>query len=139
MTSAEYRGLIPKPGTKKKKGITLIAKAQEVFNKFIRERDKNKPCISCGAFHTLQAGHFYSAGHHNALRFNEDNVHGQCLRCNYYLSGNLSNYRVNLIKKIGIQRVEKLDQIASIKKAHKLDRFYLQEIISNYKNLITLL
>ena len=82
----------------------LIKKAQFIFNKFIRERDKDKGCISCnsGVDH---AGHYLSQGHHSALRFNEVNVNGQCLRCNNFLHGNLINYRQGLVKKYGEQKV----------------------------------
>ena len=111
----------------------LKTKAQKVFNAFIRERDKDKGCICCGKPGELQAGHFYSAGKYNHMRFNEDNVHGQNKGCNYYKSGNLLEYRKELIKKIGLKRVQKLDLLAADRKAHKLDRFYLIEIIEKYK------
>ena len=106
--------------------------AQKHFNAWIRKRDEGQLCISCGANNPEQAGHFYSAGHHNIIRFNEDNCHLQCRRCNYYLSGNLINYRKSLEKKIGKERLEKLDMLASIKKAHKHDRFTLIDIINKY-------
>jgi hypothetical protein len=112
----------------------LIQKATTVFNKFIRERDKDCNCISCDKKKELQAGHFYSGGHYPSLKFNENNVHGQCERCNYYLSGDLNNYRINLIKKIGIAEVEKLDKLASYYKrmGFKWDRYFLIEIICKY-------
>ena len=110
----------------------LTTKAQVKFNSFIRKRDEGQPCISCGKFRELQAGHFYSAGHHSHMRFNEDNVHGQCKSCNYFLSGNLIEYRKNLIKKIGAERVEKLDRIAATR--GKINRFFVLEIIEKYKN-----
>ena len=119
-----------------KKTLRLLkALATKHFNAFIRERDQDQPCISCGSRTTLQAGHFYSGGHHSALRFNEDNVHGQCMRCNYYLSGNLNEYRKNLIKKIGVDRVEQLDMLAAYhkRKGYKWDRFFLIDIINKYK------
>ena len=127
------KGINIMPHLKSKSTPQLKKKAIEVFNAWIRERDKEKPCISCGMARVEQAGHFYSAGHHNALRFNEDNVHGQCVRCNYYLSGNLNRYRVNLEKKIGAEKLARLDFIASIKKPHKDDKFFLIEIINKYK------
>lgn len=114
----------------------LKDKLVKVFHKFIRERDKDQPCISCGQYTTLQAGHFYSGGHYSALRFDEDNVHGQCLRCNYFLSGNLNNYRINLEKKIGTERLKQLDMKASIyirDRTFKWDRFSLIEKIEKYK------
>ena len=112
----------------------LIQKATNVFNAFIRERDKNNSCISCNG-KVEQAGHFYSGGHYPSLKFNENNVHGQCLRCNYYLSGNLNEYRKNLIKKIGLEAVQDLDSLAAYYKrtGFKWDRFSLIEIIEKYK------
>lgn len=115
----------------------LIEKVKDVFHPFIRKRDEGQPCISCGKYHVLQAGHFYSAGEYPALRFLEDNVNGQCKHCNYFKSGNLIPYRLNLIKKIGVERVEHLDFLASqYKKNHfKWDRFTLIENLLKYKNL----
>jgi Bacteriophage Lambda NinG protein len=127
--------------TPKKKGnistSTLKKKAITVFNAFIRNRDKDKPCISCGAYKVQQAGHFYSAGHHNHIRFDEDNVHGQCIRCNNYLSGNLINYRAALENRIGKERLEALDLKAKWKRGHKDDKFLFAEIIEKYNPLLT--
>ena len=85
--------------------------AQAAFNKYIRLRDSNLPCISCGRFHQGQwhAGHYLSVGAHPELRFNEKNVWRQCQPCNMHLSGNLVNYRKNLIDRIGILEVENLE------------------------------
>ena len=40
------------------------------------------------------------------MRFEPLNVHKQCSSCNNHLSGNLIEYRRELIGKIGIDRVE---------------------------------
>lgn len=119
-------------GLSKIKTSILKARAVKVFNSYIRDRDQNQPCISCGKFTNLQAGHFYSAGKHRHLRFNEDNVNGQCMRCNYFLSGNLLNYRENLISKIGLTRVEKLDLMSHQRTIVRDNRFYFIEIIERY-------
>jgi heterodisulfide reductase subunit B len=114
----------------------LKKKAQVVFNKWIRERDKDEQCISCPSRNTSTASHFYSAGHHNALRFNEDNVHISCHRCNYFLHGNLSEYRVRLEKRIGKERLDALDELAALSKRNrsfKFSRFDLINIIEKYK------
>ncbi|CAB4127876.1 Bacteriophage lambda NinG [uncultured Caudovirales phage] len=84
---------------------------QVTFNKYIRLRDQNDGCISCGstsasAYH---AGHYRSIGSAGHLRFNELNCHRQCAACNTHLSGNLIRYRVGLVRKIGIQLVEALE------------------------------
>lgn len=110
----------------------LKENAQYWFNKFVRLRDKNEPCISCG--HTqgrqFHAGHFKPSGANPQLRFNELNVHKQCSICNNYKSGNLAEYRKNLIKKIGIRNVEALEQDKSTKKYSEKD---YQDIIVKYK------
>ena len=85
--------------------------AQSVFNSYIRERDSERPCISCGRNHGGQyhAGHYRSVGAHPELRFNEDNCHKQCSVCNNHKSGNIADYRIELIKRIGIEKVEWLE------------------------------
>lgn len=88
-----------------------MKEAQYYFNKYIRQRDKDKGCISCGTTTgKMNAGHYRSVGSQPQLRFNEQNVHKQCEHCNSYLSGNLINYRKGLIKKIGVDMVEWLEQ-----------------------------
>ena len=88
-----------------------LKEAQAIFNQYIRLRDKDAPCISCQRFHTGQyhAGHYKTTGSHPELRFNEFNVHKQCAPCNNHLSGNIINYRLNLVKKIGLDEVEWLE------------------------------
>jgi hypothetical protein len=86
---------------------------QTEFNRWVRLTQAGDGCISCGTKNpNIQycAGHYLSRGARGDLRFNEDNVHLQCnKRCNLELSGNALPYRVNLIKKIGIDRVEALE------------------------------
>ncbi|UOD28767.1 recombination protein NinG [Massilia violaceinigra] len=88
-----------------------LAEAQAAFNAFIRERDFDQPCISCGRYHAGQyhAGHFRSVGAQPALRFDETNVHKQCAPCNNHLAGNIVEYRIRLVQKIGALRVELLE------------------------------
>ncbi|MFK3558316.1 recombination protein NinG [Pasteurella multocida] len=109
---------------------------QTVFNRFIRLRDKNQSCISCGRFHTgkYDAGHYKTVGGNPELRFNEDNCHAQCVPCNQHLHGNIVNYRVGLIERIGIERVEFLER-----KDHsplKLTEDEIKAKITLYKNKI---
>lgn len=85
--------------------------AQVAFNSYIRYRDINEPCISCGRNHNGQyhAGHYRSVGSHPELRFEELNVHKQCSVCNNHKSGNVIEYRINLAKKIGAKNLEWLE------------------------------
>jgi hypothetical protein len=89
----------------------LLAEAQTAFNTWVRFRDEAEPCISCGRHHQGQwhAGHYLSTGARPELRFNPDNVHKQCMPCNTHLHGNLVLYRLALIEKIGLERVEWLE------------------------------
>jgi len=109
----------------------LIKKAQDIFNSWIRNRDKDFGCISCGSG-IDHAGHYFSAGHYSSLRFNETNVNGQCLRCNNYLHGNLIRYRQGLISKYGEQEVLLLES-ASRNAVKKWSRLELDIIIKMYK------
>lgn len=106
-----------------------LAEAQAAFNKYIRLRDYDQPCISClnpkeiveadqgwkvgGCW---DAGHFMTRGAKGQLRFVLFNVHKQCKSCNGG-GGRFSakaatvdaNYRINLIEKISIEKVEYLE------------------------------
>ena len=97
--------------------------AQASFNSFIRERDpQSGGCISCGSTTgKWTAGHFKTD---KALRFHEDNCHGQCWwNCNSNKSGNISAYRPRLVEKIGTERVEYLEQ------DHPSPKYSLDDII----------
>lgn len=108
---------------------------QKVFNQFIRLRDANKPCVSCGVVkcEEFHAGH-YIATTHQFLRFNEMNVHRQCSYCNTHLRGNLIPYRIELIKRIGIENVEWLEENRN--NTLKLSIPEIKEKIIEYKNKI---
>ena len=70
-------------------------------------------CISCGAilhYSQAQGGH-YIPRRHRATELEEDNINPQCARCNGFLSGNTILYRDNLVKTIGLERVERLENM----------------------------
>ena len=110
--------------------------AQQVFNKWVRLRDKDQGCISCGKEinGVRHASHYLSSGGHSAVRFHTDNVWVSCYKCNVMLSGNGIEYRMRLIKKIGVERVEWLEE-----NGHEVKRWTkdeLKEIIAEYKKKI---
>ena len=113
--------------------------AQQTFNKFIRERDKGQLCISCGQHinGVKHASHYFSSGGHSNVRFNENNVHVSCYKCNVQLSGNLLNYQIAIRDKIGGEELIKLHELAHIEKKWSIDE--LKEIIKIYKEKTTLL
>lgn len=113
----------------------LMKTAQIVFNKYIRLRDAGRKCISCGQMPKKEnAGHYFSAGTHTAVRYDEMNVHLQCEHCNTYLSGNLIEYRKGLLSKIGYDKYALLE--AKANDTRKFTKEELFEIIKIYKEKI---
>lgn len=86
----------------------LLSEAQLEFNAYIRERDRDQPCISCGARDAGQwhAGHYRSRGAAPELRFHLNNCHKQCAQCNNFESGNIIEYRKGLVDRISEDRVK---------------------------------
>ena len=103
-----------------------LREAQKAFNAFIRLRDKDLNCISCGITNeeaiarlgnktggVWDCGHYRTRGACLELRFHPDNAHKQCKKCNAG-SGKYSRkdktvkeiYRANLIVKIGQARLD---------------------------------
>jgi len=111
---------------------------QTVFNSYIRERDKDLPCISCGKNNEKQfhAGHYRSVGSCPELRFEELNVWKQCATCNTYLHGNLIEYRKELINRIGVEKVEWLE---GYQPSNKMLISEIKEKIKEYKTKINAL
>ncbi len=118
-----------------------LKEAQREFNAYVRERDADLPCISCGRFHrgAYDAGHYRSVGAAPALRFNESNVHRQCVPCNQHKSGNAIEYRKGLIRRIGevaVQEIENdnstakwtIEQLKEIKAYYRRKTKELREI-----------
>lgn len=94
-----------------KRRADWLREAQAAFNAWVRHRDRDLPCISCGRHHTGQyhAGHYRSVGSNPALRFEPLNVHKQCSVCNNHKSGNLIEYRINLLARIGERNLDWLE------------------------------
>ena len=90
-----------------------LKEAQVAFNKWIRVRDRELPCISCNRFHGGQnhAGHYLPTSTRSSLRFHPDNVHLQCQPCNCHLHGNIVPYRQELLRRIGAERLEFLEGV----------------------------
>ena len=88
-----------------------MKEAQSVFNSWVRARDADQPCISCGRHHQgkYDAGHYRSVGSNPALRFEPLNCHRQCVPCNQHKSGNAIEYRIGLVARIGAEAVAWLE------------------------------
>jgi len=114
-----------------------IKDAQREFNKYIRLRDAGRPCICCdrplgedqpgGAY---DAGHYRSVGSAPHLRFDERNVHAQRKQCNLWGAGRAVDYRLGLIKRIGIDAVQALESDQSPRRYTIED---LKHIVQTYR------
>lgn len=115
----------------------LIKEAQKAFNAYIRERDRDKPCICCGlplgageVGGAYDCGHYRSTGSASHLRFNEDNAHAQRKFCNRWGAGRAVDYRLGLVARIGLEAVEALE---SDNTPRKWQRQEMIDICAEYK------
>lgn len=95
----------------------LKNKVFEAIQKYARLRDSDSTwfgkCISCWKkIHWSKAdgGHYISRANMSTA-FNPDNINLQCKHCNGMLHWNIVEYRKNLIKKIGLKKVEDLESL----------------------------
>ena len=119
-----------------------INQLDSIFSQFIRLRDSKAygfeyfQCISCGAvlpFDHADCGHYIKRSN-MATRFDEDNCHSQCITCNRFRQGNVENFRRNLVKKIGEDKVEELER-----KGRGIAKFSsgdIEEMIKVYKEKV---
>ncbi len=97
---------------KKKKLGTLKGKADTVFSKWIRARDKHI-CYTCGKVmqpKESQNGHYISRTF-TSLRYDERNCHAQCIACNIFKKGNLTLYALRLETQYGTGILQLLEML----------------------------
>lgn len=108
---------------------------QVIVNRYVRERDAGKPCISCGrpddGTHQRHASHYRSVGACSSLRFNTLNIHASCAQCNSHLSGNILEYRIGLTNRLGVEVVEKLE---SSPVSRRYEREWIEKAKKVFKN-----
>lgn len=97
---------------------------QVAFNAWVRARDASQPCISCGRFHQGKndAGHYRTVASAPELRFEPLNCHLQCSPCNTHKSGDIVNYRINLLQRIGAE------QVAWVEGPHEPKKYTIDEL-----------
>lgn len=107
-----------------------------VFSKYIRKRDADKPCISCGkTVEVKQAGHYLPVGNSSVgTWFDEMNVSGECEPCNGFDTFHLVPMRKNLIKIYGEEAIEQLETRKN--QAIKLPEIWYVDKIKYYQGLL---
>ena len=109
----------------------LKSDLDRLFASFIRLRDEDKPCISCGKYTNLEAGHYYPRAN-LPLRWDEMNVFGQCIDCNRFKSGNRAKFGRGIAVRCGEDVIEYLDERSHARVSFKSPD--LLEKIDHYRN-----
>lgn len=122
---------------------SLIQEARTPFQKLIRIRDHGKNCICCDRplpfnVGNYDAGHFLKAELYTGLIFNPDNTHGQSKYCNKYEHGNENGYKDGLIKRIGVERYNHLNDIKNSLKQYKFSKEQLIKMKKYYNKELRL-
>lgn len=114
------------------------AEAKKSFQKWIRLRDENLPCISCGTFTADEwhGSHYFDANRYSGLIFDERNVNRACKQCNVFFHGNIAGYRKGLILRYGFEFVEQLENESDSKRNYKYTKDELIKIKSKYDTKI---
>lgn len=116
---------LKRTGFKKKKRKPLRKAAKTLKNKLwrivsevVRRRDADADgiasCVSCGArkhWKELQCGHYVPASAGMATYFDPRNLNPQCVSCNVFRNGNLTQYTLYMIEKHGQEVLHELDAL----------------------------
>lgn len=107
-------------------------------NPYIRKRDEVNFGVSISSMnHINDAGHFFSIGDNEALRFSPQNIHGQDRSDNYFKSGNIKDYEEGLRRRFSDDYVEELYRLnIETSKRKVLDRELVLRINKLYKYLL---
>ena len=115
----------------------LKVNVQTWAHRFIKERDKGKPCVSCGQNWNSehQAGHWKKASDYSTLKFWEFNIHNQCKGCNLMKDGNVQKYGDRILKRISKEQKETIEKMCLEEKqiSFKWDREELNLLRDYYK------
>lgn len=128
---------------KTRKGPTvasLIKKLDRVFSKWVRMRGADEEglvdCVTCGKvmhWKDAHACHFISR-RHMSLRFDPQNVHPGCVRCNLFENGSLAEYSQYLLDEYGRDTFDRL--LSEKHQIKKFTRDELQALISEYEQKV---
>lgn len=94
----------------------IMNTADTVYSRYIRlkaaDRNGYCACVTCPAIRQwndgMQAGHYVNRDDW-PTRFDDRNVHPQCVSCNKHHSGRISRYAVYLKKEYGDGIIDELD------------------------------
>jgi len=76
------------------------------------------------------AAHYWLADRYTSVEIDEHNVNGCCAHCNKRLHGNLANYQIHLVEKIGQENFDELNIKRNQIKKYSYDE--LEELNEKY-------
>ena len=119
----------------------LLKIAVRLTHDFVKLRDKDDPCISCGNFYgEMQAGHLFKAELYTTLKLDLLNIHKQCKYCNEGREGNFNGFFNGLKAKLTPKQFQRLIEKKEMdhQTDFKWDRIELINIIEQRKQQLTL-
>jgi hypothetical protein len=120
-----------------KKPVNLEAKLDRVFSKWVRfSRAKGGycKCVTCGkidAPERMDAGHFVGR-QYRATRWDERNVHPQCIRCNRFGEGEKDAYADFIVRTYGADVLSEL-----VAKKHTVAKHTTEDLLELIKKYST--
>lgn len=114
---------------------SLLRRLDQVFSIYIRTRGAVNGvarCVTCswsGPVANCHAGHFIKR-QHTSTRYDERNVHPQCVSCNLYKSGNLIEYYEFMLKAYGPEVIAELRALQRTPK--RLRRPEVMELLARF-------
>jgi hypothetical protein len=115
----------------------LIKKLDKLFSRYVRQKHANQggwvSCVTCGQampWEESQAGHFVKRGHH-MVRWDEQNVHPQCPRCNLYLNGAQDEYAAYILNTYGKETLDRL--LRAKRQSKRWTMAELRELLEQYR------
>ena len=118
---------------KKKSLKTLHNNLWKLISEYVR-RKENDVCYTCGVkkeWKETHCGHFLHQAKTSKLAYERKILHCQCVKCNNFLSGNLLEYTIKMVKLYGLKQVEAWKRES--KKPYRWKRGELEELIEKYK------
>ena len=107
------------------------------INKLVRCIDNQYPCIATNK-HTgkMNAGHYFSVGSNNSIRFNLHNIHKQSEHSNKFNHGDAIRYLIGIKKRYGVNYANYILSLPSLYNCIKLTKEELKEKRVVVKKLI---
>ena len=100
-------------------------------------------CVTCGIvlhWTEVHAGHYIPEHTCSILRFDRDNIHPQCPKCNRYHNANLARYTLYMLDKYGLEFVQNFicidDRHEKVKRTLEEQLGYNTEVRDYFKFLI---